>query len=218
MLFGGKKEDVKASSEAKAPEVGKLPGPKEIPEVVAKHLTEKMKMPSMYVQILRTVMYPDTASAGKFKIRIFDESETAVKKIKVQNYTTLDQYPNFILYEGWFDKKTKQVELEEKRKLVDVPISTEPEIQQKIEALNKPGETVFFYMARGPSVGGPLGRGAAIIELNPNYPGSKQKKYNIYMVDVDGMAPLDKGQKLFDSDKPKDVTKWLKESHHKRLY
>lgn len=198
--------------------IEKLPHPKEIPEIVAKHLTEKMKMTPMFVQILKAVMYPDSRSEKASKIRIFDESETAVKKIKVQNYVTLDQYPNMILYEGWFDKKTKQVELEEKRKLPDVSIFTEAEIQQKIEALNKPGETVLFYVARGPAVGGPLGRGAAIIELNPNYPGQKQKKYNVYMASVDGMEPVDKGQKLFDSDKSKDLTKWIKESHHKRLY
>lgn len=198
--------------------VEKLPGPKEIPEIVAKHLTDQMKMTPMYVQFLKALMYPDSRSKDAFKIRIFDESETEVKKIRVQNYVTLDQYPDLILYEGWFDKKTKQVELEEKRKLPDVPIFTEAEIQQKIEALNKPGETVLFYTARGPAIGGPLGRGAAIIELNPNYPGKKQKKYNVYMANVDGMEPVDKGQKLFDSDKSKDLTKWVKESHHKRLY
>lgn len=198
--------------------VEKLPGPKEIPEIVAKHLTDQMKMTPMYVQFLKAVMYPDSRSKDAFKIRVFDESETEVKKIKVQNYVTLDQYPGLILYEGWFDKKTKQVELEEKRKLPDVPIFTEAEIQQKIEALNKPGETVLFYTARGPAIGGPLGRGAAIIELNPNYPEKKQKKYNVYMANVDGMEPVDKGQKLFDSDKSKDLTKWIKESHHKRLY
>jgi hypothetical protein len=198
--------------------VEKLPGPKEIPEIVAKHLTDQMKMTPMYVQFLKAVMYPDSRSKDAFKIRIFDESETEVKKIRVQNYVTLDQYPGLILYEGWFDKKTKQVELEEKRKLPDVPISTGAEIQQKIEALNKPGETVLFYTARGPAIGGPLGRGAAVIELNPNYPGKKQKKYNVYMANVDGMEPTDKGQKLFDSDKSKDLTKWIKESHHKRLY
>lgn len=197
--------------------VEKLPGPKEIPEIVAKYLTDQMKMTPMFVQILRAVMYPNGGEKA-FKIRVFDESETAVKNIRVQNYVTLDQYPNLILYEGWFDGKTKQVELEEKRKLPDVPIFTEAEIQQKIEALNKPGEIVFFYTARGPGVGGPLGRGAAIIELNPNYPGHKQKKYNIYIASVDGMEPVDKGQKLFDSDKSKDLTKWIKESHHKRLY
>lgn len=198
--------------------IEKLPGPKEIPEIVAKHLTEKMKMTPMFVTILKAVMYPDSRSEHASKIRIFDESETAVKQIKVQNYTTLDQNPSLILYEGWFDKKTKQVELEEKRKLPDVPIFTEAEIQQKIDALNKPGETVFFYTARGPSIGGPLGRGAAIMELNPNYPGKKQKKYNVYLANVDGMEPVDKGQKLFDSDKSKDLTKWIKECHHKRLY
>ncbi len=35
---------------------------------------------------------------------------------------------------------------------------------------------IFFYQARGPAVGGPLGRGAAIVEINPNSSGKKEKK------------------------------------------
>jgi hypothetical protein len=73
-------------------------------------------------------------------------------------------------------------------------------------------------MARGSVHGGPLGMGAAVIELNPNYPGKKQKRYIIYVADVIDMQPVGKGQKLFDSDKPKDITRWLKDSHHKRMY
>ena len=30
--------------------------------------------------------------------------------------------------------------------------------------------------------------GAAVVELNPNYPGNKQKKYNMYVVDVIDMV------------------------------
>ncbi len=89
------------------------------------------------------------------------------------------------------------------------------EIQKKIEALAEPGGTVFFYLGASPSSGGPLGRGAAVIELNPDYPGKKQKKYNIYTVDVDGLQPKGKGQKMFDSEKPKDIANWIKERHYR---
>jgi hypothetical protein len=60
--------------------------------------------------------------------------------------------------------------------------------------------------------------GAAVIELNPNYPGKKQKKYIVYMADVIDMQPVGKGDKLFDSDKPKDIARWFKDGHHKRIY
>jgi hypothetical protein len=60
--------------------------------------------------------------------------------------------------------------------------------------------------------------GAAIIELNANYPGKKEKKYNVYTTDVVDMQPVDKGPRAFDSDKPKDIARWVKNLHDKRAY
>ena len=103
----------------------------------------------------------------------------------------------------------------EKPATQDVTIYAEEGIQQKVEALSEPGSTVFFYLAGSPREGGPLGRGAAVIELNPNYPGKKQKKYILYIADVAGMQPIGKGTKVFDSDKPKEIASWIKERHYK---
>ncbi len=109
--------------------------------------------------------------------------------------------------------------MEEKKKAgFDTPIFTEAEIRQKIEGLSQPGSTVFFYLARGPGHGGPLGMGCAIVELNPNYTEKKQKKYILYTTDVVDMQPVGKGQELLKSDKSKDMSRWIKEAHHKRMY
>jgi len=56
-----------------------------------------------------------------------------------------------------------------------ITYSNKEDIQKKIESLTKPGDTVFFYIGPSPNKGGPLGGGAAVVELNPNYPGAKQK-------------------------------------------
>jgi len=97
----------------------------------------------------------------------------------------------------------------------DVTIFTKAEIQQKIEALSEPGSTVFFYLAGSPSSGGPLGRGAAVVELNPNYPGKGQKRYIVYTDDVEGMKPTNKRRRMFDSDKSKEIARWIKERHYR---
>ena len=196
----------------------KLPGPKEIPGLVQNHLIAERKMDPDLARILKAVVHKNPKGEKTFNIRIFDESEAGAKKIQVKDYTSLDEYPDLIIYEGWFDEAAKQVELEEKKVIPDTTILTEAEIQQKIEGLTEPGSTVFFYQARGPAQGGPLGMGCAVIELNPNYPGKKQKKYIVYTPDVVDMQPVGKGQKLFDSDKPKDLVRWIKQAHHKRLY
>lgn len=196
----------------------KLPGPKEIPGLVQNHLIAEKKMGPDLAKILKAVVYRSPRGERAFNVRIFDESEAGAKKIQVKDYTSLDEHPDLIIYEGWFDEAAKQVELEEKKVMADTTIFTEAEILQKIEGLSEPGSTVFFYMARGPNMGGPLGMGCAVIELNPNYPGKRQKKYIVYTADVIDMQPVGKGQKLFASDKPKDLARWIKDAHHKRRY
>jgi len=201
-----------------AKEEGKLSGPKEIPGPVQNYLVAETKMDPDLVKLLRAVERKSTTGAT-FDIRVFDASEAIAKKVQVKDYTSLDECPDLIIYEGWFDEGTKQVKLEEKKKVNwDTPIFTQAEIQQKIEALKEPGNTVFFYTARGGKHGGPLGMGTAVIELNPNYPGKKENKYNVYTTDVVDMQPVDKGSKAFDSDKPKDIARWVKNLHGKRAF
>jgi hypothetical protein len=199
-------------------EEGKLSGPKEIPVLVRNHLVTERRMDPDLGLLLKAVVRKSTTGAT-FDIRIFDGSEAIAKKVQVKDYTSLDDCPSLIIYEGWFDEAAKQVKLEEKKKINwNTPIFTQVEIQQKIEALKEPGNTVFFYAARGGKNGGPLGMGASVIELNPNYPGKRQKKYVVYNADVVDMQPVGKGDRMFDSDKPKDLARWVKEGHHKRTY
>ena len=208
-MFWGKKS---------AKEEGKLSGPKEIPGPVQNYLVAETKMDPDLVKLLRAVERKSPTGAT-FNIRVFDESEAKARKVEVKDYTSLDACPDLILYEGWFDEGVKQVKLEERKKVNwDTPIFTQVEIQQKIESLKEPSSTVFFYTARGGKNGGPLGMGAAVIELNPNYPGKKEKKYNVYTTNIVDMQPVDKGQKAFDSDKPKDIAHWVKNIHDKRAY
>jgi hypothetical protein len=187
--------------------------------MVQKHLVAEKKMDPDLVHLLTAVVRMSATGEAGFNIRVFDESEALAKKVEVKDYTSLDERPDLIIYEGWFDEGSKQVKLEEKKRVgTDIPIFTEAEIWQEIETLKEPGSTVFFYMAAGSTHGGPLGRGAAVIELNPNYPGKKQKKYNVYTTDVVDMQPVGKGSKFFDSDKSKNIASHIKNAHYKRTY
>jgi hypothetical protein len=199
--------------------VEKLPGPRQIPGLVGKHLTAEYKMDAELVRILKAVVRKRPHAEVAFDCRIFDQSEAEAKEVQIKDYTSLDGNPDLILYEGWFDEETKRVEMAEKRKIsFDVSLFTETEILQKIEALSEPASTVFFYQAAGPALGGPLGRGAAVVQLNPNYPGKKGKKYVIYTTNVVGMEPSAKCNKLYESDKTKEIAKWVAQGHYKRTY
>ena len=212
-MFWGKKS-VKEEGKGE-----KLPGPQAIPGLVQKYLVAEWKMDPGLVQLLKAVVLKSATQETGLNIRVFDDTEALGKKVQVKDYTSLDERPDLIIYDGWFDEGSKQVKLEEKKRVTsDTTIFTEAEILQKIEALKEPGSTVFFYMAGGVKAhGGPLGMGAAVIELNPNYPGEKQKKYNVYITDVVDMQPVAKGQKTYDFDKAKHVASWVKNVHRKRI-
>ncbi|MBU2534734.1 MAG: hypothetical protein ABIK32_00970 [Chloroflexota bacterium] len=201
--------------ETKGKKVEKLPGPKPIPGILQNHLVKHMGKEPNWVRQLWAVMRPRSGGEKVSDVRIFAEHEASTSNIKVKDYTTLDQNPKLILFEGWVDNETKKVELEEKRTMPKITICTEKEIQQQIGALSEPGSQVFFYLNASPASGGPLGRGAALVELNPKYPEKGQKKYTLTAVYVDGMELTSKGMRMLDSNEPKHVARWIKERHFK---
>ena len=179
---------------------------------------------------------PENRRPTQIRFRVFSGTQVAAMKMNVMDYTSFDNYPDLILYRGWFDKVSMEVHFEENNPMAvpvtveaaaatsvgatppassEVQIFTEQEIWQKIIGLSGPSSTVFFYLTRSPALGGPLGRGAAIVELNPNYPGKKQKRYIFYTDDVDGGKPAGNRQKMFDSDSSREITKYIKERHFK---
>jgi len=209
MAFWGKKSEKEE----------KLAGPRDIPGPVQNYLVAERKMDPDLVKLLKAVIRKSETGEALLNIRVFDDSEAIAKKVQVKDYASLDEHPDLMLYEGWFDERSKQVKLEEKKQVNwDTTIFTQAEIEQKIEALREPGDLVFFYMARGNVHGGPLGMGAAVVELNPNHPGKKQKKYAIYVADVIDMKPVGKGQLIFSSDKPTQIARWVNDGHGKRMY
>jgi hypothetical protein len=202
----------------KKSEEGLIEGPpKIVPNVVQQYLIKERKVDPEYAPLFKSVWRKDGSSGNK--IRIFDESDAAARKVIVKSYSDLNQHPELVIWEGSYDESAKKVELEEKNKLNwDTTIYTQKEVLKKIEGMTQPGSTIFFYQTRGGNCGGPLGKGANVIELNPAYPGKGQKKYNIYVTDVIDTQPVGKGAKLWNSDKPKAIADWVVQGHCKRLY
>jgi hypothetical protein len=179
------------------------------------HLIKKMGKETSWVRGLSMVTRPRSGGGKGLDVRIFAQYEASTSNARIKDYTTFEQYPQLLLFEGWFDKESKQVELEEKRVIPKVTIYTEKEIKQKIEALNEKENKTHFFLASSPASGGPLGRGAALVELNPKYPAKGQKKYILSAVAVNETQPADKGMRMFDTDDAKQIARWIKERHFK---
>jgi hypothetical protein len=86
----------------------KLPGPKGIPQEVGSHMvTEEKKDPDGVWQ-LKGVVHPTDKKAA-FYCRVFSQVQVAQAGVKVKDWTSLDEHPHLILWEGYFDKETNTV-------------------------------------------------------------------------------------------------------------
>ena len=101
-----------AKEEPPRPQAEKLPKPKDIPDLVGRYLVTEMGKDPDWVWKLKGAVRQRSESKGAFDVRVFDAAQAAAKKVTVKDYTSLDEHPDLILYEGWFDKKSMKVQLE----------------------------------------------------------------------------------------------------------
>jgi len=104
-----------ATGESSKPQVKKLPGPKGMFQLLLNYLMTEMKQDPIWLWTLKTVVRPRPESKDAFDVRVFDEAQVGARKVAVNDYTSLNEHPDLILYEGWFDKKSGKVQIEEKK-------------------------------------------------------------------------------------------------------
>jgi hypothetical protein len=100
----------KKSSEGKEE---RLSGPKTLPAVVGQCIVVKLGGDPDRVWSLKAVLKPNVKSKNAFDVRVFDDSPLLSSKVK--DYNSLNEHPELILYEGWFDKKTLEAEIKTKQ-------------------------------------------------------------------------------------------------------
>ena len=98
-LFG-KKE--KPAGEVKPVSLRK---PEEIPYPVGRDLVVVYKQNPDMVWELKAVTRRHADNPAVYDFRVFSLDDTSRQGVRVQNFDTLDQHPDLILYEGWYNKK-----------------------------------------------------------------------------------------------------------------
>jgi hypothetical protein len=83
----------------------RLPGPKGIPQEVGSHMVVHEKKDPNWVWKLKGVVRP-TEKEKAFYCRVFDEVKATKVGVKVKDWNSLDEHPDLILWEGYFDKET----------------------------------------------------------------------------------------------------------------
>jgi hypothetical protein len=80
----------------------KLPEPKRIPDSVGRYVIKEMRLdPVVAWRDLYVVVRPQGKKAGH--CRVFDATKVAKAKMQVKDWTSLDDHPEFIMFEGYYD-------------------------------------------------------------------------------------------------------------------
>jgi hypothetical protein len=195
----------------------KIPGPKDIPEILQKNLDTTRIDPDV-IKFLKVLVKNNNKGEKSYDFRIFDPDDAEARAVKVVNYSSLDGMDVMIICDGSYDEVAKTAVVNIKINIPKQKLLTQPEILKMLETLHQVGDQVFFFSAAGGGVGGPLGRGAAIIKVNPTDGPKKRKKYGVYSTSVVDMKPVAAKEGLvFDIDNIKELSKWIADSQKPRF-
>jgi len=96
-----------------APKI-KMYGPKELPEVIGIYLVTHEKSDPDWTWSLKCLLRRHLDKKSSYDFRIFNPVQSVIETIYIKDYTSLDNHPELILFQGSFDKKTYKVELKKK--------------------------------------------------------------------------------------------------------
>jgi hypothetical protein len=97
----------------------KLRKPEELPSEVGRYMVVNLKLDPDWVWSLRCAVRDKEGVKGTRYIRIFDETRANELEISVKNYTTMDEHPELIIFEGEYVKGTNTVQIHKKVPMVD---------------------------------------------------------------------------------------------------
>lgn len=90
----------------------KLDKPRDLPQEVGRHLVVDKGLDPDWIWSLKCVRKPRENSKSTFDIRIFSSGTLANHNVKARDYTSLDNHMDLVIFAGWYEKKTQNVQLE----------------------------------------------------------------------------------------------------------
>ncbi|MEE4359397.1 MAG: hypothetical protein V2I97_23195 [Desulfococcaceae bacterium] len=102
--------------EKKAGADAKFPKPQELPSGVGRNLVVNMKYDPDWVWNLKALVLPKENHKGGFYFRIYDPDIARAKSVTVKDYHSLENAKELILFEGWYDKNSWDMEIRDLKK------------------------------------------------------------------------------------------------------
>jgi hypothetical protein len=107
-FWNRKKSDPAGGGQPKS----KLSGPKELPQQIGQFLVTHERMDPDWVWSLRCVMRRRADHPSTYDCRVFNPNQTSIQGIRIADYDSLDNHPELVLFQGWFNKENNQVKLQ----------------------------------------------------------------------------------------------------------
>ncbi len=94
----------------------KLDKPKDLPSAVGRSLVVDKQLDPDWVWHLKIVTMAKENQKGIYDFRIFDPDSAAAKGIAISDYKTLDGTMDLVLFDGWYDKGTWELSVNDRSK------------------------------------------------------------------------------------------------------
>ncbi len=88
-----------------------LPKPRDILQTVGQTLVVSQGSDPDWVWKLKCVVRGESRQASRLEFRVFDAQQASSRGVKVENYPSLDQHPDLVLFHGWLDNATNKAEV-----------------------------------------------------------------------------------------------------------
>jgi hypothetical protein len=89
----------------------KLPKPKDLTSGVGRYLVVDLGYSPDWVWSLKSVIKVRNDQKGFFDFRVYDPDSAKMNNVTVLDYTSLEGHPALILFEGWYDKNSWDLEV-----------------------------------------------------------------------------------------------------------
>jgi hypothetical protein len=103
----------KGSAPAKPLSAQRLRKPQVLPQAVGRELIVQLGKNPDWVWSLKSVVRKSQRGKHRYNVRVFDQAQAAAMGISVLNYSSLDDHPELILFEGWYDRKSWKADIKE---------------------------------------------------------------------------------------------------------
>lgn len=87
-----------------------LPKPKDILQPLGQHLVVQENQNPDWVWRLKSVTRSKKGESVQ-EFRVFDPDAVFSRKLKIENFNSLDGHLDLVLFQGWYDKRNHQVQV-----------------------------------------------------------------------------------------------------------